>query len=115
MERTWKPTVAGILNIVCGVLALISFVGLMIAIAVTSGTLDIPGTWNIPDFVPVILWSVAIPYLIIGILALLGGVFALQRKYWGWALAGSIATTLFLFVVGIPAIVFTALSKDEFE
>lgn len=115
MEKTWKPTVAGILDIVCGVLALISFIGLIIGIAVTSGALDIPGRWAIPWFVPTILWSIAIPTLIIGILALVGGIFALQRKYWGWALTGSIAATLSLFFVGIPTIVFTAQSKDEFQ
>ncbi|MBA7698967.1 hypothetical protein ES703_107651 [subsurface metagenome] len=80
MEKTWKPTVAGILNIVSGVVALIWFIMLIIGIAVTSGAIGIPGTQAIPAFVPGILWGWAIPSLIIGILALVGGIYALQRK-----------------------------------
>ena len=115
MEKTWKPTVAGILDIVSGAFAFIWFIMLIIAIIVIGGATYFPGMEAIPRFVPSILWSLAIPSLIIGILALIGGAYALQRKKWGWALAGSIATTVFWFFVGIPAIVFTAQSKNEFE
>jgi len=54
-------------------------------------------------------------------LALVGGIFALQRRRWGWALAGSIAAVfasipiLRFLPVGIVAIIFTAIAKDEFE
>ena len=34
MEKTWKPMVAGILNIVTGAFALLSVIGLVIAIVV---------------------------------------------------------------------------------
>lgn len=115
MEKTWRPTVAGILDIVSGVFALISVIGLIIGIIVIGGATYFPGKEDIPGFVPAILWSLAIPYLVIAILALVGGVYALQRKKWGLALAGSIAITVFWFFVGIPAIVFTAQSKNEFE
>ena len=115
MEKTWRPTVAGILDIVSGVFALILFIMLIIGIVVTSGVIYFPGTEAIPGFVLSILWSIAIPSLIIGILALIGGIYALQRKKWGLALAGSIAIIFFWFFVGIPAILFTAQSKNEFE
>ena len=115
MEKTWRPTTAGILDVVSGVFALIWFMMLIIAIIVTSGAAYFPGKEAIPGFVSGILWSIAIPSLIIGILALIGGIYALQRRKWGLALAGSIATTVFWFFVGIPAIVFTAQAKNEFE
>jgi len=114
MKKTWKPEVAGILDIVSGVFALISVVGLIIGAIVISGAPHLVGV-EVPVNVPVILWSIAIAYFIIGILALVGGVYALKRKKWGLALTGSIAIDFFWFFVGIPAIVFTALSKDEFE
>jgi len=45
-----------------------------------------------------------------------GGIYALQRKIWGLALAGSIAAFFSpSWVLGVAAIVFTALSKNEFE
>ena len=40
MEKTWKPVVTGILNIVSGVIALIWFIMLISAIVVGS---DLPG------------------------------------------------------------------------
>ena len=49
-----------------------------------------------------------------GILALLGGIYALRRRLWGLALAGSLATILFLPVFGIPAIILTSHSEREF-
>jgi hypothetical protein len=115
MEKTKKPVTAGILDIVSGAFAILCFITLMIARAVTSGALGIPGMESVPFFVPAILLIIAVPTLVIGIFAILGGVYALQRKLWGLALAGSIAATLFWFYVGIPAIVLTAQSKEEFE
>ena len=37
MEKTWKPVVAGIQDIVSGAVGLIAALGLIIAIMVTSG------------------------------------------------------------------------------
>ena len=51
MEKTWKPTVAGILDIISGAVGLIAVFGLIIAISVTGG-FYIPGTEQIPKFVP---------------------------------------------------------------
>jgi hypothetical protein len=50
-----------------------------------------------------------------GALAIVGGVFALKKKYWGWALAGSIAGTITFFPCGIPAIIFVSMGKTEFS
>ena len=73
------------------------------------------GKGDMPPFVPSIIFGMPIPSLIIALLALVGGIFALQRKRWAWALASSIAAALSLILLGIPAIVLIALSKDEFE
>ena len=115
MEKTKKPVTAGILDIVSGAFAIMWFIMLMIGRAVTSGAWGIPGTEHIPEFVPAILSGIAVPTLVIGVFALAGGIYALQRKLWGLALAGAIASTLFWFFIGIPAIVLTAQSKEEFE
>ncbi len=115
MEKTKKPTTAGILDIVSGAFAIMWFIMLMIAKAILSGAMGIPGMESVPAFVPAILSSIAIPTLIIGVFALTGGIYALQRKLWGLALTGAIAATIFWFFVGIPAIVLTAQSKEEFE
>ncbi len=54
-------------------------------------------------------------FTLVGVLGIVGGVFALRKKNWGLALAGAIAGTLVFFPCGIPAIIFTALGKPEFE
>ena len=61
-----------------------------------------------------VLLAIGVPLLVLGILALVGGIYAMRRKIWGLALAGSIATVLFSQLLGILAIIFVALSEDEF-
>ena len=114
MEKTNKPTVAGILAIISGVLGLPWAVCLFIGYGVVTGALGIP-TGYIPGFVPAIVLGMAIPTLILAILALVGGIYAVQRKIWGLALAGSIAAILVFLPLGIPSLIFAAQSKNEFE
>lgn len=47
------------------------------------------------------------------LLAGVGGVMALRRVHWGWALAGAICSLLFPFT-GIPAIILLAKSRGDF-
>ena len=113
MEKTSKPTVAGILDIIAGVLGLIAAVSLFIGFGVTSGALGIH-TGPIPAFVPGLVMGMGILTIIFAILALMGGIYALQRKKWGLALVGSIGALFTAFLLGIPALVFTAMSRNEF-
>ena len=120
MEKTWKPTVAGILEIISGAVGLVAVMGLIIAISVTGG-FYIPGTEAIPDFVPALLTGIAIPLAILSILALIAGIYAVQRKLWGLALAGAISSIFASIPLlgGLPVGIFTtvliALSKNEFK
>jgi len=121
MEKTWKPVVAGILEIVSGAVGLIAVLGLIIAIIVTSGATYIPGTEYVPIFVPSLLTVITVLLAIFSVLSLAGGIYALQRKLWGLALAGSVAA-IFASIpllgglpVGITATILMALSKSEFE
>jgi hypothetical protein len=52
--------------------------------------------------------------LILGILAIIGGIYALHRKKSGLALTGSIAAFLPFSLLGLASIILIALSKDEF-
>jgi hypothetical protein len=120
MEKTWKPVVAGILDIISGAVGLIAVFGLIIAIFVTGG-FAIPGTEAVPIFVPSLLTGIAVLLAILSTLCLAGGIYALQRKLWGLALAGSIAA-IFASIpllgglpVGITATILAALSRNEFE
>ena len=110
-----KHSVAGILNIVSGCLSLLWFLTLIAGILFTSNAFEIPGMEAVPDFVPLILTIIAIPTLAIGVLALVGGIFALQKRSWGLVLAGAIASIISFFVLGVLAIVFTVIAKEEFD
>ena len=118
MEKTWKPTIAGILAIVAGAL---SFVGIIIAGAgvgiLMLGTMgETELATGIPaDLILGIIVMVAILAILVDILAIVGGIYALRRKIWGLALAGSIAAFFASWPLGVAAIVFTIISKNEFE
>lgn len=70
---------------------------------------------DMPPFVPSIIFGLPVPALIIALMALVGGVFAILRRKWALPLIGAIAATLSFILLGIPAIVLIALSKDEFH
>ncbi len=117
MKKTWKPQTAGILSIISGVVGLIGSLGIIIAIAVVEPIGHLMGEWYVywhPINVASILWAIEIPVLICNMLALIGGIFAVQRKFWGMALTGSIATFLPLWPFGLASVILTSLSRDEF-
>jgi len=124
MEKTWKPTTAGILSIVAGALRMIG--GIVVAVLGKAvgrllGVMGFPGVMHgmadsaIEGIIPLIFHIVAIVGIILGIVAIVGGVYALKRRIWGLALAGSICSFFCVWFLGIPAIIFTALGKGEFK
>lgn len=52
---------------------------------------------------------------LIGVLAIVGGVFALKVKHWGWALAGAIAATIVFFPCGIAAVILVTKAHPDFQ
>jgi len=108
MNKTWKPVVAGILDIIAGGAGLILGFGLLIGGAIVGFVTQMPMWLN--TLIPVI----SIPLIILGLVDIAGGICALMRKVWGLALAGSITTLVTSPVIGIIALVLTALSKKEF-
>lgn len=106
MKRTWKPTIAGILNIVAGTW------GLFIGISMCTGVWHTITHGHPEWWLAVVLFT---PPLVLGILSVVGGYFALRRRVWGLAIAGSIASLFLTLVLGIVAIVLVKQSKGEFS
>jgi len=119
--KTWKPTTAGILNLISGALNVISAIGLIIAIVVISGGVFVMQFIPAEDvpFIAPILSTILVIFLIMtiiqAVLPIAGGVFALQRRKWGWALAGSVVAILGMFPLGVTSTILVSLAKDEFE
>jgi len=122
MGRTWMPPAAGILNIISGVFVLIG--GIVVTILdepmVTAITRYYiysvgPEVALTPLVVTIVIVGLAAVLIISGIISISSGICALKRRFWGWALTGAIFTFSYLPPTGIPAIIFTALSKKEFR
>jgi hypothetical protein len=57
-------------------------------------------------------------FIVLGAVALIGGIFALRRRVWGFALAGAILSLPLIpfgTVLGILSIIFLSKSKNEFS
>jgi hypothetical protein len=118
MTTSSSPVVAGVLSIVSGVIGVFMSAALILLsvffINIESFPMDIPH-----DFPFVLLQVVSMAWgiilLVLAIMAIIGGIYALQRKLWGLALAGSIVSMLVFFPTGIAAVILVGLSKDEFH
>ena len=123
MERTWMPKTAGVLNIISGAflctagIAIISLPGKPMATSIAryvTDSMELSVTLN-TSIVNIIIYILALVLIIPGIVALLGGFYALRRSTWGLALSGTIFTLFYLPPLGIFALLLIALSKKEFH
>ncbi len=83
MNRKWMPITAGMLEIMDGL-------GILTSVYLALGFMEIPWPWQPSDFMWAFLWLSA-PFFL-GIVSVVGGVFALRRRKWRLALAGAAAT-----------------------
>ena len=107
MEKTWKPVAGGILAIVGGSLNLL--IGL--AIVLVGGPASMPFRFA---FIASSVFGFL--FLATGVVALIGGISAVNRRRWGLSLAGGICAIISpLALVGILSTVFVALSREEMQ
>ena len=106
MKETWKPTTAGTLNIISGCFGIVG--GVYIA---NIGGLE----WDLPALVVAIVGVVGISRIALGVIALIGGIFARRRKLWELALAGSILAIFCAPPLGVLSTIFVSMSKKEFK
>jgi hypothetical protein len=104
MERTWKPTTAGVLTIIGGCIG----IGIGAFVAFLGG---IAGTFTGFSW----FGAIGAPLIGIGIVALIGGIYALRRRVWGFALTGAILAIICGGPLGILATIFVAMGKNEFS
>jgi hypothetical protein len=121
MQQNYSK-IGGILSIVSGGLGCLSsllvvFLAVIIGFS-AGGTYYYDGYYE-PDQIFMILMVIygvcGVIGIILSALAITGGIFALKKKSWGLALAGSIAGVLTFMPCGIVAVIFTVMSKPEFN
>ena len=98
MKLTWKPIMAGILDIVGGAIGMVGglyFVALASLFKVIREFVRLD-PHVIARMEQIIQDIFAVPFVVvfIGIIAIIGGVYALQRRIWVLALAGSICSCI---------------------
>ena len=116
-QRRGLLTTGGILSIVGGALEMIF--GAVVTALTVSG--DIPGVFQLPwrpghpfeiDIMPSFT-MLGVPLLVLGIIAVVGGISALRRESFGLSLVGAICA-LPSAILGMLAVIFVALGKSEF-
>ncbi len=108
MQHTWKPVAGGIMAIVAGTLNVLMMLAIMLFMYVPAGQ------WGITAML-LNVGMLAVLLIVFGVVAIAGGICALRRRAWGFALAGSICAIFSVGgLLGIVATVLVALSQGEF-
>ena len=113
------PVAAGILSIVSGVFGIIG-IAFLIAFGATFGKEIAREALTSIGFMQTvmplrIIGFISVPMFLINTVSIIGGIYAVQRKAWGLALAGAVCAIIPMQILGILSVVFIALSKKEFE
>ncbi len=105
-KRSGKLAAGGVLGIAAG---LVGFIGAASFIA------DSTGTHSMDDISTGLEVVLGIALIFLGIVAVVGSIFALSRKHFWLAIAGGICAFLTFWLAGIPALVLIIASRDEFK
>ncbi len=113
-EQTPMPMIAGIMAIIAGafkLIGLLAVAGAFMFIPVSTmygGGMERAGAL-------LVLLVIIIPLAVLGILSIVGGIYAIGRRRFGMALTGAIAALLPFSMLGIASVILVVLSKNEFE
>jgi hypothetical protein len=117
--RTWKPTTGGILSILAGFWNLLLGIG-----AVVTGTVlnDLVPSFNFTTggLSTTASTGAGAFFIAIGVISIIGGILAINRRVWGFALLGAIVAVfpsplILPFIMGIFALIFISLGHLEFK
>jgi len=121
-----KAQPAGILTIITGSIGVLGSLVLfalipLIHTAMTDPTLQTDSSLTAveikaaADLMTGIFTFMAVIGVLLAVFIIVAGVYALKRKAWGLGLAGSIVGLFVFFPTAVPALVFMALAKPEFD
>lgn len=124
-DRGGLLSAGGILSIIVGAFEVIA--GTMLIVSMAFG-MSLWGAcpWGEPDiskwfalggFGPTltVMIIIGIALLVLGILALIGGISAIRRGSFGMAMLGAICALLPINLLGLFAVIFVSLAKGEFN
>ena len=119
--KTWMPKTAGILIIIAGAVGIgvgawITFLGGALGMGgAAAGGFGEALASGILGGLGAIIGMFGAASIAAGIVAIVGGIFALRRRGWGLALAGSILAIFCMAPLGVLALIFLVLGTREFD
>ena len=80
-------------------------------------TQRLQGKCNLSGMMTGLMWfgAIGIPMIVLGVVALIGGIMALKAKNWGFCLAAAILGIFCGTIFGILGTIFIALRRSEFS
>jgi len=118
MKEPWKALAGGALSIIAGALSVAAGLLLLVLGGTLSGVL---ATLGVPDLLYLVPFPVfagfTVPLFILGLVAIVGGAYAVRRRNWPLALAGAMCALFspHVGIFGMLAIVFIVMGKNEFD
>ncbi|HHE41428.1 MAG TPA: hypothetical protein ENL12_02135 [Dehalococcoidia bacterium] len=121
-DRGGLLSAGGILSIIVGVLEAVAGGFLIASVLLTSGEWELAlplvprfGDFGVISFDPTPVLIAGIVVLVLGILAISGGVSALKRSSFGLAIVGALCAFLPVNILGLLALIFVSLGSSEFR
>ena len=115
MDKSWIPTVAGVLEIVSGVSALIGALFLGFAGGMVHWIPELQDDPEVPvAMITGLIGSLAALVLLGGVVCVVGGIAGVRRRGWMWAMAGAIASIFLMPPAGLIALILVILGEKEF-
>ena len=116
MDKQWIPTVAGVLEIVAAIFALIGSLALVFVSCVINSIPDLQHNPEVPvELLTGLFLTLSGLVFLGGLACLVGGIAALRRRGWFWAVAGAIVALFVMTPAGVFALVLVLLGEREFS
>ena len=103
MNRRWMTILAGICSIIGGIFGIVAGAGA--AFFITALRTLTGFDW---------LTGLGAALIVLGIIALIGGIMTLKRKVWPFALAGAVCALFPAVPLGVVAIIFVIMGRKAF-
>ena len=115
------PLIGGVLVMISGIIGILT--GLILVVAASTIVDMLRGIYGteILDTVEGVLVTCGVIWFVIGLVALIGGVFAIRRRKWSIAVVGGVFGLLtigpyfFGSILGLIGLILIAISKHEFS
>ncbi len=105
--KTWRPTTGGLLEVISGYVNILQGIFMLVGSSIIAPLASFVGVGT----------GFGILLIVLGIVSVIGGSYAIRRRSWGMALAGAI-TALFpslVMLMGTLSLIFVTLGKPEFK